>query len=57
MRIAPKIFLFLWLVSIFCNSTSAASPLDIFSKYLPDIAVADIYQETKFLYLRVCNLG
>lgn len=59
MRITSKIFLFLclWFVSILCNAVSAASPFDILSRYLPDIAVTDIHQETGFIYVRVCNLG
>ncbi|MDP2104133.1 MAG: hypothetical protein Q8K26_04400, partial [Candidatus Gracilibacteria bacterium] len=39
------------------TSVFAASPLDIFSKYLPDIAVTNAYQETRFIYMRVCSVG
>ncbi|NDK19345.1 hypothetical protein GW819_00725 [Candidatus Gracilibacteria bacterium] len=57
MRIASKSLLILFLISTFADSVFADSPFDIFSKYLPDIAVTNIYQETKFLYATVCNIG
>lgn len=57
MRTTSKILSFLSLISILGNSVFAASPFDILNKYLPDIAVTDIYQETSFFYARVCNLG
>jgi len=57
MRTASKILLVLFFISTLTDSVFAASPFDIFSKYLPDIAVTDIYQETKFLYATVCNIG
>ncbi len=57
MRTFFKIFLFLFASSILSTTTFAASPFEILSKYLPDIAVTDIHQETKFVYMKVCNVG
>jgi hypothetical protein len=57
MRTTLKIFLFLFTSSILSVAVFATSPFEILSKYLPDIAVTDIHQETKFVYVKVCNIG
>lgn len=57
MRTTLKILLFLFASSILFAAVFAASPFEILSKYLPDIAVTDIHQETKFVYVKVCNVG
>lgn len=57
MRTVSRILWFLSFMSIIGHSVFASSPFDILSRYLPDIAVTDIYQETSFFYAKVCNLG
>lgn len=57
MRITCKIIAFLALASVASSSVSAASPFDIILGRAPDITVTDIHQETRFVYMRVCNLG
>lgn len=57
MRTLSQIVLFVGLIGTFWNPVSAASPFESLFRYLPDIAVTDIHQETRFVYARVCNLG
>lgn|GEM_PF-6156511 len=57
MRITSRILTFLLSVNMLWTSVFAASPLDIFSKYLPDISVTNVYQETRYIYMRVCSVG
>lgn len=45
------------LANAFFGSVSARSPFDPILGYVPDIAVTDIHQESRFVYARVCNLG
>ena len=56
MRTIAKILLPLVIANIFWSSVFA-SPLDILAKYRPDIAVTDIRQDTRYVYVKVCNLG
>lgn len=57
MRILSKISLFLSVLSILTSSAFASSPFDNILGRAPDLAATDIHQETRFLYLRVCNFG
>lgn len=57
MRSVLRCIISVVIMGIFSGLVSASSPFAVFSKYLPDIAVTDIYQETKFVYMKVCNMG
>ncbi len=57
MRIFSKICLFLSAFMLLGSSVFAASPFDNILGRAPDLAVTDIHQETRFLYMRVCNFG
>lgn len=57
MRTTAKILAFVAFASIACGSVSAYSPFSSILNRAPEIAVTDIHQETRFVYMRVCNLG
>lgn len=57
MRIFSKICVFFSLFSIFAGYALAYSPFDSILGSAPDLAVTDVHQETRFVYMRVCNLG
>lgn len=57
MRIFSKVCVFFSIFSLFSASALAYSPFDSILGRAPDLAVTDIHQETRFIYMRVCNFG